>query len=88
MAIWKIFRPTREVVKEGGGEGVDWHNEELHDLYCSQNIIRMIKSRGIRLAKCVGGMRKNRNTYRFWCVNLKDRHVLQDMGVGEVIILK
>jgi hypothetical protein len=48
----------------------------------------MIKSRGIILAKGVGGMGENRNTYRFWCVNLNDRHVLQDTGVGELIILK
>ena len=26
------------------------HNEELHDLYCSPNIIRVIKSRRLRLA--------------------------------------
>jgi hypothetical protein len=24
------------------------HNEELNDLYCSTNIVRVIKSRGIR----------------------------------------
>ena len=48
----------------------------------------MIKSRGIKLAKDVGGMGENRNAYRFWRVNLNGRHVLHDTAVGEVIILK
>jgi hypothetical protein len=30
------------------GEWCKLHNEELNDIYCSPNIIRMIKSRGIR----------------------------------------
>jgi hypothetical protein len=45
----------------------DWrklHNEELHNLYSSSNIIRMIKSRRMRWAGHVGRMRKTRNAYR------------------------
>jgi hypothetical protein len=37
----------------------DWrklHNEELHNLYPSPNIIRMIKSRRMRWAAHVAGM--------------------------------
>jgi hypothetical protein len=37
----------------------DWrrlHNEELNDLYSSQNIIRVSKSRGMRLAGHVARM--------------------------------
>jgi hypothetical protein len=33
-----------------------WHNEELHNLYSSPNIIRMIKSRMIRWAGHVARM--------------------------------
>jgi hypothetical protein len=40
------------------------HNEELHNLYVSQNIIRVIKSRSIRWAGHVGCMRDIRNAYR------------------------
>jgi hypothetical protein len=40
------------------------HNEELHNLYSSPNIIRMIKSRGIRWAGHVARMGETRNAYR------------------------
>jgi hypothetical protein len=40
------------------------HNEELHNLYCSPNIIRIIKSRRMRWAEHVARMGDNRNVYR------------------------
>jgi hypothetical protein len=40
------------------------HNEELHNLYSSPNIIRMIKSRRITWAGHVGRMGKKWNAYR------------------------
>jgi hypothetical protein len=43
-----IFGPKRDEVI---GDWRKMHNEELHNLYCSPNIIRMIKSRRM---KCVG----------------------------------
>jgi hypothetical protein len=49
----RIFGPKEEEVTE------DWrklHNEELHKLYSSPNIIRMIKSRRIRWAGHVARM--------------------------------
>jgi hypothetical protein len=45
----------------------DWrklHNDELHNLYSSPNIIRMIKSRRMRWAGHVAQMRETRNAYR------------------------
>jgi hypothetical protein len=45
----------------------DWrklHNEELHNLYSSPNIIRMIKSRRMKRAGHVVRMKKKRNAYR------------------------
>ena len=36
----RIFGPKRE---EGSGDWRRLHNEELHDLYCSTNIIRIMK---------------------------------------------
>jgi hypothetical protein len=39
------------------------HNEELHNLYTSSSIIRMIKST-IRLARHLAQMGEKRNTYR------------------------
>jgi hypothetical protein len=41
-----IFGPNREEVA-GGWRRL--HNEELHDLYTSQNIMRVIKSRRIKM---------------------------------------
>jgi hypothetical protein len=45
----------------------DWrklHNEELHKLYSSPNIIRMIKSRRMRWSGHVAQMGETRNAYR------------------------
>jgi hypothetical protein len=38
--------------------------EKLHNLYPSPNIIRMIKSRGMKWAEHVARMRAKRNAYR------------------------
>jgi hypothetical protein len=40
------------------------HNEELHNLYCSPSIIRIIRSRRMRCAGHVARMGERRNTYR------------------------
>jgi hypothetical protein len=40
------------------------HNEELHILYTSPNIIRHIKSRRMRWARHVARMGEERNMYR------------------------
>jgi len=41
----RIFGPKRDEVT---GEWKKLHNEELNDLYFSTNIVRAIKSRGMR----------------------------------------
>jgi hypothetical protein len=46
------------------GEWRKLHNEELSDLYSSQSIIRIIKSRRMRWAGHVGRMGERRNAYR------------------------
>ena len=45
MVLRRIFGPRRDEVM---GECRRLHNEELHDLYPSPNIVRVIKSRRIR----------------------------------------
>ena len=42
----KIFGPGRDEVT---GKWSKLHNEELHDLYCSPNIVRVIKWRRMSL---------------------------------------
>jgi hypothetical protein len=48
--LGRIFGPKRNEVTEVWRK---LHNEELHILYSSPSIIRMIKSRGMRWAGCV-----------------------------------
>jgi ribosomal protein L28 len=46
------------------GEWRRVHNEKLYDLYCSPNVIRVIKSRGMRWARHVAFMEETRGAYR------------------------
>jgi hypothetical protein len=57
----RIFGPKRNEVK---GEWRKLHNEELHDLYSSPSIIRIIKSRRMRWVGLVARMGEKRNAYR------------------------
>jgi hypothetical protein len=56
-----IFGPKRDEVT---GEWRKLHNEELHDLYYSPSIIRIIKARRMRWAGHVARMGEKKNTYR------------------------
>jgi hypothetical protein len=57
----RIFGPKRDGVT-GGWKKL--HNEELHNLYSSPSIIRIIKSRRVRGAGHVARMGEKRNVYR------------------------
>jgi transcription termination factor 2 len=56
----RIFGPKRE--EDGSWRKL--HNDELHDLYSSPNIVRMIKSRRMRWAGHVARMEEGRGVYR------------------------
>jgi hypothetical protein len=57
----RIFGPKRDELTGGWRK---LRNEELHNLYFSPSIIRMMKSRRLRWAGYVAQMRKKRNAYR------------------------
>jgi hypothetical protein len=57
----RIFGLKRDKVMGGWRK---LHNEELHNLYSSPSIIRMIKSRQMRWAGHVARMGEKRNAYR------------------------
>jgi hypothetical protein len=57
--VLRIFGSKRKDVAEG------WrslHNEELHDLYASRNITRVVKARRVRWARHLVRMEGMRNT--------------------------
>jgi hypothetical protein len=56
----KIFGPKRE--EDGSWRKL--HNDELHDLYSSPNIVGVIKSRRMRWAGHVAHMGEGRGVYR------------------------
>jgi hypothetical protein len=57
----KIFGPRRDEVT---GDWRKLHNEELNDLYCSPNIVRLIKSVKMRWEEHVACMREKRSLCR------------------------
>jgi hypothetical protein len=56
----RIFGPKREE----DGSWRKFHNDELHDLYSSPNIVRVIKSRSMRWDGHVARMGEGRGIYR------------------------
>jgi hypothetical protein len=63
----------------------DWrklHNEKLHNLYSSPNMIRMIKSRRMRREGHAASVGEKRDTYKVVGENHKERDHKGDLDVG------
>jgi hypothetical protein len=69
----RIFGPKRDEVT---GEWRKLHNEELHDLYSSPSVIRIMKARRMRWAGHVARMWEKRNAYRLLVGNPEGRRPL------------
>jgi len=73
MVLRRIFGPRRVEVT---GDWRRLHNEELNDLYCSPNIVRVIKSRRMRWAGHVARMGEERGVYRVLVGKLEGKRPL------------
>jgi hypothetical protein len=80
----RIFGPKRE--EDGSWRKL--HNDELHDLYFSPNIVRVIKLRRMRWAGHVACMGKGEVFTWFWLGAPKGRDHWEDLGVGGKITLR
>jgi hypothetical protein len=80
----RIFGPKREE----GGLWRKLHNDELHSLYPSLNIVRVIKSRRMRWAGHVVCMGKGRGVRGFWLGVPKGRGHWEDLDVDGRITLR
>jgi len=84
MVLRRIFGPSRDEVTE------EWRrlrNEGLNDLYCSPNIVRVIKWRRMRWAGHVARMGKERECIGSWWGNWREGDHWGDLGVDGWIIL-
>jgi hypothetical protein len=69
-ALRRIFGPKRD---EATREWRKLHNEELCDLYSSQSIIRIIKSRRMRWAGLVARMGIRGTLIGYWWESQRER---------------
>jgi hypothetical protein len=74
----EIFGPKR-------GEDGSWrklHDDEIHGLYSSPNIVRVIKSRTVRWVGHVERLGEGEVFTGFWLGGPRARNHWEDLGVG------
>jgi hypothetical protein len=81
----EVFGPKKDEVT---WECRRLHNEQLYDLYCSQYIIRVIKSRRMYWTRHVARMGESRGAYRFRSENQSGKDHLENQSANGRIILK
>jgi hypothetical protein len=81
----RIFGPKREEVARGWSR---LHNEELHNLYASPNIVRVVKSRSVRWVGHVVCMEEMKNIYRILVGKPEGKDRSEDLDVDGRIILE
>jgi hypothetical protein len=80
----RIYGPKRE--EDGSWRKL--HNDEIHSLYSSPNIVRVIKLRRMRWVGHVARMGRGKVFTGFWLGGPKVRDHWEDIGVGGRITLR
>jgi hypothetical protein len=81
----RIFRAKRDEVTGGWRK---LRNEQLHNLYSSPSIIRMMKSRRMRWARHVARMGEKGMHKRYWWKIKKKRDYWENQNADGCTILK
>ena len=81
----RIFGPKRDEVTE---EWRKLHNEKLSDMYCSPNIVRVIKSRRMRWAGRLARMVERKGAHRVLVGKPEGTRPLGRLRLDGWIILK
>jgi len=74
----RIFVSKRDEVT---GEWRKLHKEELNDLYCSHNVVQVLKSRRMRWVEHLACMWERRGVYGVRLGNLRERDHWGDPGI-------
>jgi hypothetical protein len=80
----RIFGPKRE--EDGSWRKL--HNDEIHSLYTSPNVVRMIKSSRMMWVGHVARMREGRGVYRILVGRPEVKRPLEDLVVCVRITLR
>jgi hypothetical protein len=83
-----VLRRISGPKREEDGSWRKLHNDELHSLYSSSNIVGMIKSRKMRWAGHVARMGEGRGVYRVLDGRLEGKRPLGRLGVSGRITLR
>jgi hypothetical protein len=83
--VLRIFGPKRDKMTGGWRKP---HNGELHNLYSSPSIIRMIKSRRMRWASHVTRIGRRRMRVGYWWESQKEGDQWEDEDIGGWRLLK
>jgi hypothetical protein len=81
----RIFGPNKDEMIEGWRK---MYKVELHNLYSSPSIIRIIKSRIMRLVGYVARMGRRRMDIGIWWESQKERNRYKGLDLGRRTILK
>jgi hypothetical protein len=83
----RVLRKILGPKSEEDGSRRKLHNDELHNMYSSPNIVRVIKARRMRWAGHVACMGRGEMFIGFWLGGPKARDHWEDLGAGGRITL-